>query len=315
MFFVACSLLCGNRTCNSLGQCCDEKCIDCADDDPKKCLSCRFLSLGHGENLQCVEKCPSDMFVVENQRCVAEQECRNIRLPYTSAFYSSIKKECIEREDGECAMECLNDHCEYRVHTLKSSCPPGISRNSNEDNISRTSIKSCTKLSVNITKIGDDEARIEIETLQYDDSRQLLGYIVHYVPSPFQNATVNEGEDSFGDNAWTSEFLQYVDQNARKISHIFADLKPNTQYAYYAQTFTVPSEELCGLSSIQYFTTQLPAEPKPITKLKLPKEIFFDKNALDKMAKEVEESNEFENELQNIVYMVKKWIAGYRSIA
>lgn len=102
----------------------------------------------------------------------------------------------------------------------------------------------------------------------FSDERQLLGYIVHYMPTPFRNVTMFEGRDACGGDAWTLEDILDNNRNASTVTHILTHLKPYTQYAYYVRTYTVASEQRGGLSPIQYFTT-LPHKPEQVTKFKV----------------------------------------------
>lgn len=109
-------------------------------------------------------------------------------------------------------------------------------------------------------------AILELKPLPYEDERQLLGYILHYMPSPFKNVTMFEGRDACGGDSWTLEDIEDNNRNSTTVTHILTQLKPYTQYAYFVRTHTVASEQHGGLSAIQYFTT-LPYKPEPIHKL------------------------------------------------
>lgn len=80
-FSLVCPANCTNRTCNANGVCCDERCLGCEIDNPNKCLSCRYLSIGDHSNRQCVEKCPANKYEHENRRCITAEECRSIKRP------------------------------------------------------------------------------------------------------------------------------------------------------------------------------------------------------------------------------------------
>lgn len=137
-----------------------------------------------------------------------------------------------------------------------------VAPNSNGDKIA-CDVK---PLTVNITKIRSKVAILELKPLIYDDDRQLLGYILHYMPAPFKNVTMFEGRDACGGDAWTLEDIEDNSRNSTTVTHILTQLKPYTQYAYFVRTHTVASEQRGGLSQIQYFTTQ-PSKPEPIQKL------------------------------------------------
>lgn len=137
-----------------------------------------------------------------------------------------------------------------------------VATNSNGDKIA-CDVK---PLYVNITKISYNVAILELKPLPYDDERQLLGYIVHYMPAPFRNVSMFEGRDACGGDAWTLEDIEDNNRNSTTVTHILTQLKPYTQYAYFVRTHTVASEQRGGLSEIQYFKTH-PSKPEPIQKL------------------------------------------------
>lgn len=52
-------------SCNDKGQCCDESCLSCSNDDPSLCTVCRNLTMGHGRDKKCFTKCPPGHYKVK----------------------------------------------------------------------------------------------------------------------------------------------------------------------------------------------------------------------------------------------------------
>lgn len=220
-----------------------------------------LISLGFFKKLRIVrgqtgEKDRYGIRVVENQNLQA-LFTQNVTIEHGRMFFHFNPKLC---------MNIIEEFkMNVREVTNQTKLPADeVAPNSNGDKIACN----VTTLHVNITKLGFNVAILELEPLQYEDERQLLGYIVHYMPTPFRNVTMFEGRDACGGDAWTLEDILDNNRNSSTVTHILTHLKPYTQYAYYVRTYTVASEQRGGLSPIQYFTT-LPYKPDPITKLKV----------------------------------------------
>lgn len=192
--------------------------------------------------------------VLENQNLQALFK-QNVTVARGRMFFHFNPKLCMN------IIEDFKKHV-VAVRNIDKLPADEVAPNSNGDKIACN----VTELHVNITKIMSNVAILTLVPLQYEDERQLLGYIVHYMPTPFRNVSMFEGRDACGGDAWTLEDIQDPNRNSTSVIHILTHLKPYTQYAYYVRTYTVASEQRGGLSPIQYFTT-LPYKPDPITKL------------------------------------------------
>lgn len=151
---LVCPPICGNLTCNANGDCCDESCVGCADNNTSQCLSCRYMTIGNGSTRQCVQKCPARTYALENRRCVSEEECHLTKRPYFLMYETPLlKRPYIAREDGECTYVCPSNYypegpsgkrrCEKCGESgCKRDCPPG-----NIDNISAAQrYRGCTHI-------------------------------------------------------------------------------------------------------------------------------------------------------------------------
>lgn len=135
-FTTVCPSSCGNLTCNANGECCDELCLGCENDNKHKCLSCRYLSFGYLSNQQCVQKCPTNTFIHENRRCVTADECHAFKKPVIIKIdFNLHDRPYIPRQDGECQVNCPSNYypdgpdgnrtCVKCVGSCKKECPPG----------------------------------------------------------------------------------------------------------------------------------------------------------------------------------------------
>lgn len=107
------------------------------------------------------------------------------------------------------------------------------------------------ELNVEIMEIRHNTVAMQLET-PLDNDGQVIGYLVYYKPAPFQNVTMFDGSAECGEDGW---LLNDVPDNNRNstLTTVIAQLKPDTQYAYYVQTYT--SGKQVGLTKVKYFRT------------------------------------------------------------
>lgn len=55
-----------------------------------------------------------------------------------------------------------------------------------------------TILKVIVAEIASVAAILSCEAMRYTDERVLLGYVLHYIPAPYQNVTLYDGRDACG---------------------------------------------------------------------------------------------------------------------
>lgn len=122
-----------------------------------------------------------------------------------------------------------------------------------------------TELNVTIVKIRPELVLMNVVAMAYEDERQLLGYLVYYMPAPYQNVTMFDGRDACGSDGWSVEEIA-AGRNIGVVPIVLTYLKPYTQYAYYVRTYTVASEQRGGMTKIQYFTTA-PDKPEQVTRV------------------------------------------------
>lgn len=111
-------------------------------------------------------------------------------------------------------------------------------------------------------------AVIDVEMMKYEDTRALLGYVVHFKPAPFQNVSLYDNRDACGGDGWRVEDTTTFDRDAKIVQILLTNLKPYTQYAYYVKTYTIASETLGGQTEILYFQTK-PWQPGMVQRMKV----------------------------------------------
>lgn len=137
-----------------------------------------------------------------------------------------------------------------------------VASNSNGDKIACD----LEALEVQVTKVSYNGVIMELKPLPYEDERQLLGYLLYYMPAPYQNVTMFDGRDACGGDGWQVDDVPDDNRNNTAITVIAVHLKPYTQYAFYIRTYTVASEKRGGITDIKYFRTSA-YKPDPVTKL------------------------------------------------
>lgn len=49
-----------------------------------------------------------------------------------------------------------------------------------------------------ILDISEQSAILSVESMRYQDERVLLGYVLHYIATPYKNVTFYDGRDGCG---------------------------------------------------------------------------------------------------------------------
>lgn len=101
--FSVCSKNC--TSCNR-DQCCDDLCIGCSDNDPKKCLSCRYASYENETGVHCLKECPPDTYSHYNHRCISADECRNADKPYNVKYEFNLQPKPFIPFNRVCSFDC-----------------------------------------------------------------------------------------------------------------------------------------------------------------------------------------------------------------
>ncbi|BFF89318.1 insulin-like receptor [Drosophila madeirensis] len=89
----------------------------------------------------------------------------------------------------------------------------------------------------------------------FKDPRAFIGFQFYHMIDPYGNATKSSYQPC--DDRWT------VSDPIKVFGHIFTDLIPYTQYAFYVRTMAISSESTNGQSDVMYFRT-MPAQPSMV---------------------------------------------------
>lgn len=194
------------------------------------------------------------LYVMENQN-LQSLFTQNVKILKGKLFFHFNPKLCysnIERlKDG------VND-----LQNITKIPIEDVATNSNGDKVACN----VTTLHAKVVNIASVAAIIDLDAMKFEDERVLLGYVLHYIVSPYQNVTLYDGRDACGGDGWKIEDVTKFNRNDPTIPVFISRLKPYTQYAYYIKTYTIASEPYGGQTEIQYFKT-LPDKPDSVRKL------------------------------------------------
>ncbi|XP_055857084.1 insulin-like receptor isoform X2 [Episyrphus balteatus] len=114
-------------------------------------------------------------------------------------------------------------------------------------------------LNVEVVKVSSGSAHVRVENpMKFEDDRVLIGYQFFHTEDAYKNVSMFGSKPC--DDSWNSN------DPSRETDHIFVNLKPFTQYAFYVKTQTISSEPRNGQSPIVYFRTK-PDQPKTVKSL------------------------------------------------
>lgn len=139
-----------------------------------------------------------------------------------------------------------------------------VSRHSNGDKVACE----VEKLKVEIWGVSSEYVGIKFDNFRkvMHDPRSLLGYLIYYRETLYQNVSIFDGRDACFTNVWKVDDFEAVDNTEDKLSHILPHLKPYTQYGLYIKTYTIASETKGAQSDIIYFKTEpdTPSQPRSL---------------------------------------------------
>nr|AYV97262.1 insulin-like peptide receptor [Sinonovacula constricta] len=121
-----------------------------------------------------------------------------------------------------------------------------------------------SELKFDVFRITPHIALCKWDTFRMADTRQLMGYTIHYKEAPVKNVTIFEGRDACTDEYWKTTFTPPLNSNASEVHQYIAGLDPWTQYAAYVQTNTISRAVSGAISKIIYFRTAANVPTSPI---------------------------------------------------
>nr|CAD7440819.1 unnamed protein product [Timema bartmani] len=98
---------------------------------------------------------------------------------------------------------------------------------------------------------------IEWEPCVVCNIHTLLGYIVYYIEAPQQNITLYNGREACKNTGWRVIYMEMMEVSMKtkdNIEKLLQPLKPNTQYGFYVETYSVTNSSSVnkgGRSKIQ----------------------------------------------------------------
>lgn len=209
------------------------------------------LRIIHGNSLETDRYA---LYVMENQN-LQSLFTQNVQILKGKLFFHFNPKLCYSN------IERLKDGVK-ELQNISKIPIEDVATNSNGDKVACN----VTALHAKVVDVASVAAIIDVDAMKFEDDRVLLGYVLHYIVSPYQNVTFYDGRDACGGDGWKVEDITKFDRNGTIVNVFMSRLKPYTQYAYYIKTYTIASEPYGGQTDIQYFTT-LPDKPDPVRKL------------------------------------------------
>ncbi|XP_035790294.1 insulin-like receptor [Anopheles albimanus] len=121
-----CPEKCPAKSCTDNGECCSRFCIGgCTGVRGNECTVCaNYNYLDDQGRIRCVDKCPPNMFLFSDTRCVTEAECYALFKP----LQRMTESEATDLfpyipHDGVCLLECPKDYMsQYNATTKQKQC-------------------------------------------------------------------------------------------------------------------------------------------------------------------------------------------------
>ncbi|XP_017486214.1 PREDICTED: insulin receptor isoform X2 [Rhagoletis zephyria] len=128
-------------------------------------------------------------------------------------------------------------------------------------------------LNVTVEDFNSTAVRLKIDTFTVNNIQIILGYVYYYKEAPIKNVTLYDGRHGCGHDSWRMDI-----NPTKNVRYIISNLKPYTQYAYFAKTLTMTDYhiQVDAYSKIQYFRT-LPSKPGPVRR------VYYTAIAIDKI--------------------------------
>ncbi|XP_068155469.1 LOW QUALITY PROTEIN: insulin-like growth factor 1 receptor [Drosophila tropicalis] len=118
-------------------------------------------------------------------------------------------------------------------------------------------------LNATVEDVNATAACIAVNYMNWESMDILIGYSYYYMEAPERNITMYDGRHGCGHDDWLMDLSVGVNRR-----HVISNLKPYTQYAFFAKTLTRTDYhyQVDAYSKIQYFYT-LPSKPSQVTRI------------------------------------------------
>ncbi|XP_053679248.1 insulin-like receptor [Anopheles nili] len=174
------------KSCTRTGECCNSSCLgQCSSENKGSCMVCRHYYYIDNNHTRCVNKCPDNMFLYSDSRCVTAEECYNLDKPLQRVSDISDNHPYVPAQ-GECRLDCPDGHAIQRGSHRKKCVPcKGPCRSECTgmviESISQMEkVRGCTimqgSLSIRLRQLGGENVVRELENVLYS-IEEIYGYV------------------------------------------------------------------------------------------------------------------------------------------
>ncbi|XP_020718079.1 insulin receptor isoform X2 [Ceratitis capitata] len=152
-----CRRLCGDRSCDKKGNCCDRNCL--SDCDGMKCRLCANLNY----EKQCVDSCPSEYYEYQERDCITALKCRKLGLiPHAGSCIEKCPKNYVIsfiKDQKSCKQLCNG---KYIINTVTDI----------------ESLRGCSKIVGSLTiELTDMKIKINHLDAAFSNVTEITGYL------------------------------------------------------------------------------------------------------------------------------------------
>uniref|UniRef100_A0A182WEW1 Tyrosine-protein kinase receptor n=1 Tax=Anopheles minimus TaxID=112268 RepID=A0A182WEW1_9DIPT len=176
------------KSCTKTGECCNTSCLgQCSSENKSHCMVCRKYYYIQNNRTHCVDKCPDNMFLFSESRCLTEDECYKQYKPLQRSSDITGDYPYVPAQ-GECRLDCPVG---YTMSTGPGSQRPtcvsckGPCRSECKgmviESISQIQqLRGCTiiqgSLSIRLRQLGGENVVRELEQVLYS-IEEIYGYL------------------------------------------------------------------------------------------------------------------------------------------
>uniref|UniRef100_A0A182MYU2 Tyrosine-protein kinase receptor n=1 Tax=Anopheles dirus TaxID=7168 RepID=A0A182MYU2_9DIPT len=176
------------KSCTKAGDCCSSSCLgQCSSENKGHCMVCRNYYYIQNNHTRCVNKCPDNMFLFSDSRCLTEEECYNLYKPLQRIADITDNHPYVPAQ-GECRLDCPAGHSLTRAPgSQRLICAPckGPCRSECKgmviESLSQMQpLRGCTiiqgSLSIRLRQLGGENVVRELEKVLYS-IEEIYGYL------------------------------------------------------------------------------------------------------------------------------------------
>uniref|UniRef100_A0A182MVW1 Tyrosine-protein kinase receptor n=1 Tax=Anopheles culicifacies TaxID=139723 RepID=A0A182MVW1_9DIPT len=176
------------KSCTKTGECCNTSCLgQCSSENKSHCMVCRKYYYIQNNRTHCVDKCPDNMFLFSESRCLTEDECYKQYKPLQRSTDFTGDYPYVPAQ-GECRLGCPVGHTlSTAPGSQRPTCVPckGPCRSECKgmviESISQIQqLRGCTiiqgSLSIRLRQLGGENVVRELEKVLYS-IEEIYGYL------------------------------------------------------------------------------------------------------------------------------------------